>query len=401
MVSSMRTRRSRLFLASLLLVVLLPGVGQAVPDELAAELGEAEEELAHLDDRVSLAVEEYNAAATQLARLREQQVQTEAEVDALARGVDELEDRTAAFVRSLYIRGPVSDLSRALHTGEVTEAGRDLAVMDRLSRQRQAELEQLGAQRAALDDARSRLATQVAAAEQRQQELEEHRATVERMVADQRDEVVALQDRIAEIEAAEAAEQARREAAAAADAAAAQAAAQAQTAADAAATPTTSSTPSPTPSPPASPTALPTASTSPPPAPSPSPEPPAPPPEPAPGTRAGAEAALQAALSQVGKPYEYAAEGPDSYDCSGLTLWAWQHAGVSLPHSSRMQYAVTTRVTRDQLQPGDLVFYGTPIHHVAMYVDGTSVVEAPYTGANVRVRDDGLLRADIVGYGRP
>ncbi len=410
MVVRMRTRHSRLLLTALLLVALLPGVGQAVPDELTGQLDDAEAQLAQLDARVSMAVEEYNEAAAQLARLQDQHLQTADVVASLTTEVDELEDRTAAFVRSLYIRGPVSELSRALHTGEVTEAGRDLAVMDRLSRQRQEELARLGQRRAALDDARSRLAAQVEAAAERQQELDDHRATVEQMVAEQRDEVVALQDRIAQIEAEEAAEQARREREAAeaaqaqaqadAEEAAQAAQAQAQAAADAA----TSPTPAPAAPTSSSPTSVSPSPPSPPPS-SPSPEPPPPspepPPEPAPGTRAGADAAVQAALSQLGKPYVYAAEGPDSYDCSGLTLWAWRHAGVSLPHSSRMQFDVTTRVTRDELQPGDLVFYGSPIHHVAMYVEGTSVVEAPYTGANVRIREDGLLRDDIVGYGRP
>lgn len=403
MVAAMRPRRSRLTLTTLLLVALLPGVGQAVPDELTTQLDDAQDQLAQLDARVSMAVEDYNAAATQLARLQDQHRQTADVVESLTTEVEEPEDRTAAFVRSLYIRGPVSDLGHAFQADEITEAGRDLAVMDRLSRQRQEEFARLGAQRAELDEARTRLATQVEEAAEREQELDEHRATVEQMVAEQRGEVVALQDHIAEIEAQEAAEQARREReaaraaaeeAAAAEAAAEEAAAEqaaAEAGAEAQSAAETTSTP-------------PSSEAEPAPAPSPTSEaPPAPepPPEPAPGTRAGADAAVQAALSQLGKPYVYAAEGPDSYDCSGLTLWAWRHAGVSLPHSSRMQFDVTTRVTRDQLQPGDLVFYGAPIHHVAMYVEGTSVVEAPYTGANVRIREDGLLRDDIVGYGRP
>ncbi|HEX2029550.1 MAG TPA: C40 family peptidase, partial [Nitriliruptorales bacterium] len=111
--------------------------------------------------------------------------------------------------------------------------------------------------------------------------------------------------------------------------------------------------------------------------------------------------AVDAALSQVGKPYRWGAAGPDAYDCSGLTQWAWNKAGVRLPHSSRMQYSVTQRIARAELQLGDLIFFGDPIHHVAMYIGDGDVVEAPYGGSQVRVNSRALSRGDITGYGRP
>jgi cell wall-associated NlpC family hydrolase len=80
-------------------------------------------------------------------------------------------------------------------------------------------------------------------------------------------------------------------------------------------------------------------------------------------------------------------------------MYAWGQAGVSLPHSAAMQYGVTTHVSSSALQPGDLLFFGSPIHHVAMYVGGGQMVEAPYTGAYVRVVSDS--RSDFVGAGRP
>ncbi|MDQ3932148.1 MAG: NlpC/P60 family protein, partial [Actinomycetota bacterium] len=94
-------------------------------------------------------------------------------------------------------------------------------------------------------------------------------------------------------------------------------------------------------------------------------------------------------------------EGPNSYDCSGLSMWAWRHAGVSLPHSSRMQYSSTMRISRADLQPGDLVFFGDPIHHLAIYIGDGKVVEAPYSGSQVRINSRSLSRGDIAGYGRP
>jgi len=79
-------------------------------------------------------------------------------------------------------------------------------------------------------------------------------------------------------------------------------------------------------------------------------------------------------------------------------MWAWAQAGVSLPHNSGMQYGATARISQSALQPGDLIFYGSPIHHVAMYIGNGQVVEAPYSGQSVRVA--GAFRSDIVGYGR-
>ena len=120
---------------------------------------------------------------------------------------------------------------------------------------------------------------------------------------------------------------------------------------------------------------------------------------PAPAPNPRAQKAVDAALSQTGKPYQWGAAGPDSYDCSGLTMWAWAQAGVSLPHNSGAQYNATPRLSQSELEPGDLVFFGSPIHHVAMYIGNGQMVEAPYSGTRVRVVPFG--RSDYVGAGRP
>ena len=112
-----------------------------------------------------------------------------------------------------------------------------------------------------------------------------------------------------------------------------------------------------------------------------------------------AKTAVQAAYRLTGKPYRWGAAGPDSFDCSGLTMFVWRQAGVSLPHSSRAQYAATRRVSRSDLQPGDLVFFGSPIHHVGMYVGGGNMINSPETGDFVGVRS--MNRRDYVGAGRP
>jgi cell wall-associated NlpC family hydrolase len=99
----------------------------------------------------------------------------------------------------------------------------------------------------------------------------------------------------------------------------------------------------------------------------------------------GASAAIAAAESVLGVPYVYGGASPQTgFDCSGLTMWAWAHAGVSLPHSSQMQYASLPHVSRSQLQPGDLVFFYNPISHVALYVGGGMMISAPHTGTVVQ-----------------
>jgi cell wall-associated NlpC family hydrolase len=121
-------------------------------------------------------------------------------------------------------------------------------------------------------------------------------------------------------------------------------------------------------------------------APDPDPTTPPPPPPPPPAPAPGAQAALNAAYSVIGVPYVYAGASPETgFDCSGLTMWSWAHAGVSLPHSSAMQYAVLPHVDRTQLMPGDLLFFYSPIHHVSMYVGGGNMIHAPHTGGHVEV----------------
>jgi cell wall-associated NlpC family hydrolase len=98
-----------------------------------------------------------------------------------------------------------------------------------------------------------------------------------------------------------------------------------------------------------------------------------------------AQIAVNTALAQRGKPYVWAAAGPDSFDCSGLTLYAYAAAGISLPHSSLMQSQMGVAVSRSQLQPGDLVFYYSPVSHVGMYIGNGMIVNAPTAGDVVKV----------------
>jgi cell wall-associated NlpC family hydrolase len=98
-----------------------------------------------------------------------------------------------------------------------------------------------------------------------------------------------------------------------------------------------------------------------------------------------AKAAITFACAQLGEPYVWAAAGPNSWDCSGLTMKSYQAAGISLPHSSRLQAGYGTRVSVNSLEAGDLIFFHTPISHVAIYLGDGLMVHAPQSGDVVRV----------------
>jgi len=95
--------------------------------------------------------------------------------------------------------------------------------------------------------------------------------------------------------------------------------------------------------------------------------------------------ALKYALAQVGDVYVWAAAGPTRWDCSGLTMRSFQKAGVSLPHSSRIQIKYGKNISASSLKPGDLLFFGKPISHVSMYMGGGKMVQAPRPGKKVEV----------------
>jgi cell wall-associated NlpC family hydrolase len=119
----------------------------------------------------------------------------------------------------------------------------------------------------------------------------------------------------------------------------------------------------------------------------------------------GAAVAVQWAYAEIGKPYVWAAAGPDSFDCSGLTQYVWGKAGVYLGHYTGDQWNEGVHVTQAELEPGDLVFFAyntsdpSTIHHVGIYIGGGEMIDAPYTG--VDVRKDPAFSSDYIGAVRP
>lgn len=371
-----------LLLALLTAAVAVPVAAQPSSDEVEAELDDAQARMDDLQLELGTAAERLNEAEADLEEATTELAATRGRIDGLRDEVDALSDQAASFARRLHKLGPTMELSAVMTAASGDDVGARTTALQHILDGQHADLEGLAA-------ARERLATEERRLVEQREAAEEHR---ERMAA-QREELAALEDEhrdeIDELEAelAEAEDREEREAAIEAQREAAQRAAERGDAGDADepggstdaddADETSDGGSSSAPS------------------------------APAPGARQSASVAVDTAMAQVGKPYQWGGSGPNSFDCSGLTSYAWRAAGVELPRTSQSQYHGTTRVSRSQLQAGDLVFYssnGAPsgIGHVAMYTgSGGSVVEAPYTGANVRVRGDGLSRSDILGYGRP
>ena len=368
-----QSRSLRALCALLLALLGVAGPGALVHSNAApsqAEVEAAENRLMELEREFELVVEEYNATHEELEDLRADISAAELVVDRLERRMAGRQDDADALAEELYKSGPVGGMETVLSAETLAELDARLAYIETSEEANAEAFEELAANRSVLEDELEELEEDRVEAAEKEARLVGLRSEIEDKVAAQEDEIAELNAAIERAERREAVREAAAEEAA--ERAAAEAAAEA---ADAAAEE-------------AAEAAAPDGGGSAPPAPI---SPPAP--------SAGAQAAVDAALSQVGKPYQWGAAGPDSYDCSGLTMWAWAHAGVSLPHNSQMQYDATPRVAQGDWQPGDLLFYGSPIHHVAMYIGGGRMVEAPYTGSQVRVVS--AYRSDYVGAGRP
>ncbi|WP_433329744.1 NlpC/P60 family protein [Spirillospora sp. CA-294931] len=102
------------------------------------------------------------------------------------------------------------------------------------------------------------------------------------------------------------------------------------------------------------------------------------------GTGKAAQA-LRYAMTKIGRPYVWGAAGPNSFDCSGLTMWAYKQVGISLPHYTGSQWNAGTQISKDQLQPGDLVFFYGDLHHMGMYVGDGKMLHAPQTGDVIKI----------------
>ena len=348
-----RTIRRAAGVALLAAVLAVPSFVSPVSTLAApspSELQAAKDKLDSYMEQESAIAEQLDQSSNELDAIEKHMAMTQLQVDDLQKRIGSKVDAADSLAVELYKGGGSS------MTIEAVLAAKDLDDIDtrlqylRSSQDAQTKVfERLAVSKKELDEKLAELEKDKIAAANEQAHFADLKGQIESQIATQKDEV---QNLTAEI-AAWQREQARQQAAAQASSAAAPAA------------------------PVAAPAAVPANV----------------------DLNSSAGVAVQTAMAQQGKPYQWGAAGPSSFDCSGLTMYAWAHAGVSLPHSSAAQYSATTRVSTSSLAPGDLLFYYSPIHHVAMYIGGGRMIEAPYTGATVRVVP--MRTSDLVGAGRP
>jgi cell wall-associated NlpC family hydrolase len=370
------SRRTLTVALSLILSSLAPALAGAPAhadpgDTIASKAAEAKRLEAAIEAngaRISELDEEYNETRLRIAQANEGLADAEARIDQAKRESNglrrELDGRAAALYTQAGTSTPLADLDLT----SVRDLGARSKYSDAAAERDDDLIADLAAARELLDERQGELEKARGAAEAQQAALEDQRASVEAATAEQEDLLSQVQGELKQLVEKE---RERRQAAAEA---AARAEFEARVAREQAARTNTSSGGSSSNAPSV-----------------------APPNVPAPSSRA--QVAVDTATAQVGDPYVYAAAGPDSFDCSGLTMYAWAAAGVSLPHSSRAQYAALPHVPMESLAPGDLVFYGSPIHHVGMYLGNGQYVHAPQTGDVVKISS--VYRSDFAGAARP
>jgi peptidoglycan DL-endopeptidase CwlO len=359
--SSQAVRRGPLtLLVALALVASVAAVAVANPSssEVRGDLAAAEERYEEIDQQRGQAQNAYNDALGELEF-------AEVTLAALQRDLTELRAEAAALtvavedhVRLLHKLGPGVELSTIV-SSDPSDLGLRSTTMRQILERRSSDLELLTATNTAIAAAELRQAETVSLAEQHTAELEARNAELESLFAATADEVAELEELLQITVQREEEEAAARQR-------------ELQRQRELARQQATGSP------------SLAAASSG-----------------PAPSTRSSVGSAVSVALGQVGKPYSWGASGPGAFDCSGLVTYAYRAVGIShLPRSSSAMYGATTRISRADLRPGDLVFYHSPVSHVAIYIGGGQVVEAPNSGSQVRVRADGLTRRGVVGFGR-
>ncbi|HET8684953.1 MAG TPA: NlpC/P60 family protein [Micromonosporaceae bacterium] len=310
----------------------------ALPASAEPSVAEVQQRIEKASIDLEKVVEDYNRTNEYLKASRAAAAEVTARLEPLVAELDAAQAAVGDLAARAYKTGEMSALSALLDSGSTGALVDRLAVLDEVSRAQQHEVTRVAAVRTKVDEEKRRLDTLVTQQSTHQRDLAAKKVKIEK-------DLRALYDLRRQAYGAE--QEAR-----------------------AAAVATSRST---------------TAAAPPRSAPS------------APAVSGAAGIAVRYAYGALGKPYIWAADGPEGYDCSGLTMAAWRAAGVSLPHNAAMQWDVVARISRSQLQPGDLVFY-YDLGHVGIYVGGGRLIHAPSFGRVVELVD--VDRSTPYGYGR-
>jgi cell wall-associated NlpC family hydrolase len=306
-----------------------------------------------LEDQLDAAIEEYNYATSMLEETKGEAEQTQALLTQAEEDLARVDSQLCDRIVAIYKEGQLGLVEVLLEAESVSSFVERLNMVERLSAQDAELVTEVKAYRDEKSERSAELAVQIERQTAYASEVEAARAKVQvRLTANAR-ALAGKESQIAQLVKAEAERQARLAAAAkkAAEAAARKArlAAEAKAKARAAAAAAAHSKPVSVPA---------SASTS---------------------------DVVNIALKYLGCKYVWAAAGPNTFDCSGLVLYVYKQVGVNLPHSSRMQRECGVAVARADLQPGDLIFFYNPIHHVAIYIGGGKMVHAAGVGKGVRI----------------
>jgi cell wall-associated NlpC family hydrolase len=380
--------------------VFAGGAGADALTDKQAEARQISERMSALDVQMEQLAEQYNQTRLQLDDV---QGQIDDATARLARTNDELarhRAELASYAVTAYVKGGESDLPDLLLKGSGSDVNRQIEYLQVASSSRRQLIDDVRGAQHEVDAQLADLRSTRTKAEQLQADLDKRRADTKRASDEQSKLMARVTGELGVLVDQAQAQQA------VADEAAARARLEATP-------PPTTPDPAVPPGPGAPPTAKTPPTTKPgdPPTTTPTtppttvppttvpvlwPVPPGPPPPVLP--QAAAVVAL--AKTQLGVPYLWGGDNPkDGFDCSGLMLWAWRVAGGrTFVHSAELQARATRRINFSDLQPGDMLFYGAPVHHVGMYVGGGQMIEAPHTGAFVRIAS--IWRTDLVAAGR-
>jgi len=329
----------------LLALVLLFGVAapaHAAPvDDKRAQAAQIKTQIDALDEQVEIAAEDYNEARMRYDEVTAAVKKTEKRLGELTARQGELEGNLAVRVNGMYRQGPLGALEILLDATSFEEFAATWDLLQDMNTNDASRVAELKRTRAEVTTAQEELASQQAAVKAEYDTMKARKTAIEAQLAERQRLLSGIEAEIAAI-VRQQEEAARRRAAASAPV-------------------TDYGNP----------------------------------------TNAPKSEVVKIALSKLGSPYKYGAAGPDSFDCSGFTMWCYAQVGVSLPHSSRAQINSGQRVSKANLKPGDLVFFGqSRIHHVGLYIGGGNFVHSPHTGDVVKITSL-ASRSDYVGACRP
>jgi peptidoglycan DL-endopeptidase CwlO len=366
-----RRRRAALLagLTATLALTLLPTGAAQADQATTVDTAGGQAQVQALADKAEIVIEKYDASQDALAAAQIQLSTDRAAIAAAQTTVDSSQGLVDAIARDAYESGALGGAASVLLSQDPQAALRGADYLERLAQNRDRELAQATSARNTLVQAQATTNQELVSVQALQVSLQAEQKTINALIGKQQAALVTTQAQAATQAAAQVAAttqvsrgQARTALPKAAVALAAKAAATAPKAAAPKAVAPVAAVPA--------------------------------------VANSRAAAAVRYAYAQLGKPYRYGASGARTFDCSGLTMRAWAAAGVAISHNAAAQYASTRHVARSALQPGDLVYFGRPIHHVGIYVGGGKFIEAPYTGADLRISNLSN-RHDYAGASRP